>query len=63
MELFKQMFEEATNKSDEIEAQERGTTTGTTERWGGEGLLEKVSVDLNFAALFTSVQREAFLRR
>lgn len=57
------MFEEATNKSGEMEAQERGATTATTERLGGGALLEKVSVDLNFAALFTPVQREAFLRR
>lgn len=57
------MFEEARNKSGEMEAQERGATTATTERGGAGVLLGKVSVDLNFAALFTSVQREAFLRR
>lgn len=68
VQLFQQMFEEAANKRKERRQRRRGgTPTGTTERrsggGGGGGSLEKVSVDLNFAALFASVEREAFLRR
>lgn len=57
------MFEEVVNKSSEMEVQEKEKIPRTmkkmTERYDGGGgvCLRKVSVDLNIAALFTSVQR------